>query len=343
MGDGRVARLPPPRPGCSTRFARRSGEGYGWPLCCLPRCWSAYRVTGKSPREFPAIRRGFSRIFKRVRPIWLQNSDCGKLVSLSNSGPVAVTLPQAGTVMATGCWFELQNTGAGTVTITPVGSTIDGTGSLTLPTGAGLQMVSCGGNYDTEPGSASAGGRSGAVGAASSGQLAYYPAPGSAITGCSVGGAANGDLSCNSISSNGTFQGQVDLYPAANSATYVGLAAPEAVPSTYVIQLPGAVPASGQVLSFGAPANGTSVASWANAIVLAGVGPLSAIPSSYLFPNEFYLTTDSSDCINGGGSTSVLCMASGPSWVPVGGGQAPRTAAAEEVPRAVLRQEAQAR
>src|SRR5208282_4516112 len=39
-------------------------------------------------------------------------SDCGKLLSLSNAGNIAVTIPQAGAGgLTAGCWIDIQNTG----------------------------------------------------------------------------------------------------------------------------------------------------------------------------------------------------------------------------------------
>src|SRR5438128_5931091 len=75
-------------------------------------------------------------------------SDRGKLVTLTNASAVAVTLP-----VATGAGFPagwatfISNQGAGTVTITPTTSTIDGAASLTLATNASVLVVSDGSNY----------------------------------------------------------------------------------------------------------------------------------------------------------------------------------------------------
>lgn len=77
-------------------------------------------------------------------------SDRGKLVTLSNAGAIAVTLP-----VATGAGFPagwsafISNIGAGTATLTPTTSTIDGAASLTLATNASILLVSDGTNYFT--------------------------------------------------------------------------------------------------------------------------------------------------------------------------------------------------
>lgn len=88
------------------------------------------------------------------------NGDCGKLITLNNAGAVAVSLGQAGSGgnFASGwsAWFE--NLGAGTVTITPTTSTIDGAASLTLTTNQGIQLFSNATDYFTERGRASTSG-----------------------------------------------------------------------------------------------------------------------------------------------------------------------------------------
>lgn len=86
----------------------------------------------------------------------IQASDTSKLVTLSNAAAIAVTLPNA-TGFGTGFWFDIANRGAGTVTITPATSTIDGVGSLALSTGQGVHVVSDGTNYFTVRGLPAAG------------------------------------------------------------------------------------------------------------------------------------------------------------------------------------------
>ena len=80
-----------------------------------------------------------------------QATDCGKLITESNVAAIANSLPQAGGGgnFAAGCEIDVQNTGAGTVTITPVTSTIDGVSSLALTTAQGVRLVSDGINYFT--------------------------------------------------------------------------------------------------------------------------------------------------------------------------------------------------
>jgi hypothetical protein len=74
--------------------------------------------------------------------------DYGQLLTLSNASAVAVTLPQATTTFATFS-FSVLNKGAGTVTITPTTSTINGAASLAIAQGFGAFIVSDGVNYQT--------------------------------------------------------------------------------------------------------------------------------------------------------------------------------------------------
>lgn len=74
--------------------------------------------------------------------------DAGRLVTLSNGSAIAVTLPQAGTTgFEDGSWFILTAIGAGTATVTPTTSTINGAATLELVTGAYAYIYSDGTNY----------------------------------------------------------------------------------------------------------------------------------------------------------------------------------------------------
>jgi len=74
-------------------------------------------------------------------------SDRGKLVTLKNAAAIAVTLPQAGASFPNGWWAEFSNQGAGTATITPTTSTINGGASITVPANQSITIVSDGTNY----------------------------------------------------------------------------------------------------------------------------------------------------------------------------------------------------
>jgi hypothetical protein len=79
------------------------------------------------------------------------DGDRGKLITLNNSSAVAVTLPQAGSGGGFGAgWVSrVENIGAGTATITPTTSTIDGAASITLAQYQGVWLWSDATNYLT--------------------------------------------------------------------------------------------------------------------------------------------------------------------------------------------------
>ncbi len=88
-------------------------------------------------------------------------SDCGKLLSLSNSGTVVVTIPQAGaTGLPSGCWVDIQNAGSGPANFTATSSLIDveSVAGFTLTTNQGLRLFSNGSGYFTQRGQGGAGG-----------------------------------------------------------------------------------------------------------------------------------------------------------------------------------------
>ena len=80
------------------------------------------------------------------------SSDWGKLLTLSNAAAQALTLPQAGSSFPNGWYADVENTGAGTWTITPASSTIDGATTLALSTNQGVRIFSNGTNYFTQRG-----------------------------------------------------------------------------------------------------------------------------------------------------------------------------------------------
>jgi hypothetical protein len=81
------------------------------------------------------------------------DSDRATLVTHNNAAAMAATLPQANGSTFTSTWFvDIQNRGAGTLTITPATSTIDGNATLALSTGQGARIFSDGANYFTQRG-----------------------------------------------------------------------------------------------------------------------------------------------------------------------------------------------
>lgn len=75
-------------------------------------------------------------------------TDMGKFLTLSNAGAIAVTLPQAGTAgfEANKC-FGIASIGAGTATVTPTISTINGAATRAYATTVGGVICSNGTNY----------------------------------------------------------------------------------------------------------------------------------------------------------------------------------------------------
>lgn len=74
--------------------------------------------------------------------------DKGHLVTFSNTGAVAVTLPQAGSAGFAAGWFaDVENLNTGVVTITPTTSTINGLTTLVLYMNQGARIISDGTNY----------------------------------------------------------------------------------------------------------------------------------------------------------------------------------------------------
>ena len=80
------------------------------------------------------------------------SGDQGKLVTFNNAATVAVTLPQATGSFTSGWYADFENLGAGTVTITPTTSTVDGAATITLATNQGGRIVSNGTNYVAQRG-----------------------------------------------------------------------------------------------------------------------------------------------------------------------------------------------
>lgn len=88
-----------------------------------------------------------------------QDSDCGKLVNLSNASNQVPTLSAAGSgslLFSAGGFVQVCNQGAGTQTLTPTTSTIGGASTFVLPAATALNpvcvgVVSDGTNYQVVP------------------------------------------------------------------------------------------------------------------------------------------------------------------------------------------------
>ncbi len=78
----------------------------------------------------------------------IASTDTGKLLTFNNASAIAVTLPAATTSgFGAGFHFRVQDLGAGTTTITPTTSTINGSATLVIPKNVGCSVNSDGTNY----------------------------------------------------------------------------------------------------------------------------------------------------------------------------------------------------
>jgi len=94
----------------------------------------------------------------------ISRDDANNLVTTSNAGAIATTLPQATTAgFGKGFSTFVKNIGVGTNTITPTTSTINGAASLALTTNQWAVIFSDGANYTALKGSDSGGGGAGTV------------------------------------------------------------------------------------------------------------------------------------------------------------------------------------
>lgn len=75
------------------------------------------------------------------------SGDACNVVTYANGSSIAVTLPQATGSFGSGFAFEVQNTGAGTVTITPTTSVINGSSTLAIVQNRGCYIWSDGTNW----------------------------------------------------------------------------------------------------------------------------------------------------------------------------------------------------
>jgi len=82
----------------------------------------------------------------------ITNQDRGRAIIFCNTSPIAVTIGRAGLSgnYPSGWYVHIKNRCAGTVTLTPTTSNVDGTTSITLTNGQGVQLLSNGSNYRTE-------------------------------------------------------------------------------------------------------------------------------------------------------------------------------------------------
>lgn len=79
-------------------------------------------------------------------------SDTGKLVTTANASPIALTVPAG--VFTSGQFFDVENKGAGDLTITTTSATINGAATLVLHANQGVRVVFDGTNFQVKMGRA---------------------------------------------------------------------------------------------------------------------------------------------------------------------------------------------
>lgn len=101
----------------------------------------------------------------------VKHSDRECLITFSNANPVAVTVPRAIAAFGSGFRFRAINLGVGTVTFTPVTSTINGAATLAMTTGQTSEWESDGTNWSASDVTTGPKGDKGDTGAAGLGLL----------------------------------------------------------------------------------------------------------------------------------------------------------------------------
>jgi hypothetical protein len=146
--------------------------------------------------------------------------DQNKLVTGTNSGAQAYALPQAGSSgnFANGWMAKVENRGAGTMTITPTTSQIDGAASLALTTNQGIILESDGTNYYTMRGVGGAGGGGNTLGYLGTSNLVITCGGSGSTVAISADAAVLGDASFNSLLFSG-----ISLTPNITSSGINGL------------------------------------------------------------------------------------------------------------------------
>ncbi len=136
-------------PAGSNRIVKIKRQRFFWPLLLAIFFLSAGSSYGQN---ISRMNSGVNT--QTVSPYTVVCSDALKLVILNSASAFAVNLPSAATC-GTGYVFQLKNLGAGLVTITPLFGNIDGSSSITLVTGSGVDIYNDGTNYFTQSGKGS--------------------------------------------------------------------------------------------------------------------------------------------------------------------------------------------
>lgn len=165
--------------------------------------------------------------------------DKAKLVTFSNAASIAVTLPQAGSSFPNGWFADFQNRGAGTATITPTTSTVDGAASIALTTGQGVRIFSDGTNYFTQRGVSSAALTVKDEGSTLTTAASSMDFVGAGVTATNTGGAVTVTIPNNTTVLRNWISGLVLSNNTLDTANDIDIAVGEAADSTstYLMQL----------------------------------------------------------------------------------------------------------
>lgn len=127
------------------------------PSTCNPSTGDVYVDTSVTPPDFVRCvatnkweRESVGKVNAQTGTSYtFVKGDRAKLITFSNGSSIAVTLPQAtsGGDFLSGWFVNVYNLGAGTVTVTPTTSTINGGATLSIATGEGALIFSNGTNY----------------------------------------------------------------------------------------------------------------------------------------------------------------------------------------------------
>lgn len=81
----------------------------------------------------------------------IQDSDRGKLITISNASPISLTIAVAGgsSAFQRGWYVDIINISSLPSVLTPTTSTVNGAATLSIPSGFGFRLVSDGTNYNT--------------------------------------------------------------------------------------------------------------------------------------------------------------------------------------------------
>jgi hypothetical protein len=137
-----------------------------------------------APAQTPNNARMLSGVNYRVSTTYtFVAADATRIVSFSNGASIAATLPAGGTTgFGAGTVFSVSDRGAGTLTITCSGCTINGAPTLVLATGQSADIYSDGTNYVAATGVGGGGGGGSLPTASAAGQYPNSTGPGTTYT-----------------------------------------------------------------------------------------------------------------------------------------------------------------